>query len=597
MTTPFLNVSQSLSGARWISHSVSDLDVTRMMQQHGLPEIVSRLLVSRSVAPEQAISFLTPTLQDHFPNPLSMKNMEAAAETLTKAIIDRKPMQIFGDFDVDGATSSAILFRFFKMAGMTLPIHIPDRLNEGYGPNVPALAQFKAEGIELVIMADCGTGAPDVIEAGRNMGLDIIILDHHEAGETLPPATHLVNPKQPGCTSGLDMLAACGVCFLLCVAINTKLKENGYYARENITPPDLKSFLDLVAFGTVCDMVPLTGANRLFVKKGMQVLNTKNNHGIRSLCETGNVKDEITMMHLGFTLGPRINAGSRVHNSSLGAKLLSTDNEREAMDLAWALHDCNERRKLIQKDMLKAAENRISALSLNDDPILIVDLPDGHAGLAGIVAGRLKDKYQKPACVITYADTDNGREGRGSGRSIKGISMADLFQAAYEKNIIIKGGGHAMAGGFTLIPDRVDDFRNFIRDYADTMKLYIPETPDFFIDSLISVQGAQPAAIKKLENELGPFGTGHEEPVFALGNVHVYNARIVGNGHVSCQIGDREGGARVKGIAFNQAEEPLGKAILNNKGEPLHLAGNLKIDSWQGRDNASLHIKDGATTH
>ena len=596
MTTPFLNISNSLGGSRWVSQPVSDLDVTRMMQHHGLPEIIARLLVSRQIAPEKTIEFLNPTLQDHFPNPFSMKNMDEAAETLVKAIIDKKPMMIFGDFDVDGATSSAILHRFFKMTGLTLPIHIPDRLNEGYGPNIPALAQFKADGIELVIMADCGTGAPEVIEAGRNMGLDIIILDHHEAAaENLPPATHLVNPKQPECKSGLDMLAACGVCFLLCVAVNTKLKEHGYYEQHNISTPDLKSFLDLVALGTVCDMVPLIGANRLFVKKGMHILNQRQNPGIKALCETGNVKDEITLMHLGFTLGPRINAGSRVHNSSLGAKLLSTESEREAMDLAWALHDCNEKRKSIQKDMMKEAENRILALSLKEDPILIVDLPDGHAGLAGIVAGRLKDKYKRPACVITYAQTDTGIEGRGSGRSIQGISMAELFQAAYEKEIILKGGGHAMAGGFSLHPDRLDDFRSFIFDYLDTMKLYVPETPDFHIDSLISVQGAQPTAIKKLENELGPFGMGHDEPVFAFGNVQIFNSRIVGNGHVSCQIGDQEGGARIKAIAFNQAEEPLGQAILNGNA-PFHLAGNLKIDSWQGRENASLHIKDGAQT-
>lgn len=595
MNHPFLNVSESLKGVRWNAAPFDERAVTRMMQHYGLAEIVARLLAARSIAPEAATEFLSPTLKDHFPNPFSLKGMEALAEDLSEKIIHKEPLAIFGDFDVDGATSSAILVRFFRACGLNVPVYIPDRMSEGYGPNVMAFAKLKADGAKTVILADCGTTAHMVIEAGRNMGLELVILDHHEPESDLAPAHHLINPKQAGDVSGLSMLAACGVCFLTCVAINKKLKEKDYYPKNGLSEPDLKQLLDLVALGTVCDMVPLTGANRLLVRAGMAFLNKRQNLGIAALCDTAKITKDISIMDLGFSIGPRINAGSRVHRSDLGAKLLATENAQEALDLAWALHDCNERRKEMQKEMMQLAEERVKTLALHQHPVIVVDLPEGYSGLAGLVAGRLKDKYGKPACVVTYEEaTDGTREARGSGRSVKGISMADLFQAARQKDILLKGGGHAMAGGFTLLPERLDDFRAFIADYVHTLDTILPGIPDLIIDGLITVQGATTRAIKMLEQEVGPFGQGHEPPRFAMANVCVHQPKRVGNGsHIMCQISDMEGGVRIKGVAFGIADDPLGQAILNSNGAPLHLAGSLKVDTWQGNERAEFHIEDG----
>lgn len=565
-----------------------------MMQVYGLPEVVARLLIAREIPHERVNEFLSPTLKDHFPNPFSLAGMENLAKDLAQAITEQKPCAIFGDFDVDGATSSALLHRFFKNCGLHMPIYIPDRLNEGYGPNIPALAQIKADGAKCVIMADCGITAHEVVSAGREMGLEIIILDHHEPEGGLPEANHVINPKRPDCHSGLTMLAACGVSFLVCVAVNVTLKKLNYYEKNKQQPPDIKGLLDLVAFGTVCDMVPLCGANRLFVRAGMHVLNQRKNPGIQALCETAQINAPLTPMHLGFALGPRINAGSRVHRSDLGAKLLSTDSDKEAVDLAWALHDCNERRKSMQKDMLKMAENQVMAHKLDQYPIIVVDLPEGHSGLSGLVAGRLKDKYRKPACVVTYTQTDEGLEGRGSGRSIEGISMADLFIAARQKGVLLKGGGHAMAGGFSLSPEKMNEFRDFINDYILNLNTSLPSVPDLMIDGLVTVQGATPKNVKMIHEQVGPFGQGHDDPRFALADVRIHNARIVGNGHVSCQISDIEGGKRMKAIAFGAGDEPLGQTLLQHQKSPLHLAGTLKVDNWNGTERAELHIQDAA---
>ena len=586
-----------VSGARWRFQDIDERAVAQMMQTRGLPEIVARLLSARKIPVEQAEEFLFPTLKDHFPNPLSLAGMAALTADLAQDVIDNAPIAILADFDVDGATSAAILKRSLAGFGVNAPIYIPDRLNDGYGPNVPLLTNIKMDGAETVIIADCGTTAHDVIEAGKAMGLKIMILDHHEPEETLPEADHLINPKRADDSSGLSMLAACGVCFLTCIALKAELRGRGFFAQKNIPEPDLKTLMDLVALGTVCDMVPLTGPNRLLTRAGLHVMNQRQNAGIRALCETAKITGEITPMQLGFGLGPRINAGSRVHRSDLGAKLLSTDSDREAQDLAWALHDCNERRKEIQKEMMRMAETQIKDLELQGHPVMIIDLPDGHAGLSGLVAGRIKDKYGKPACVVTYQDMDSGvREGRGSGRSVQGVSMAELFAAAREADVITKGGGHAMAGGFTILPNRVDDFRSFVADYIAALETPAEPQQDLMIDSLITVQGAAPRAVKILEDHAGPFGQGHEPPRFALADVTVSNAKRIGNGsHVMCQVSDREGGTRMKGIAFGIADDPLGQTLLKaNYDQPLHLAGSLKFDNWSGTDRSELHIEDAA---
>lgn len=590
-----LNVERSLSDAKWVFSDTDTNEVQRIMRLHKLPEFVARLLYNRGVCAKDVAGFLFPSLKNDFPNPLSLTNMLEMADFVADCIENEKKLAVFGDFDVDGATSTAVLVRFFREIGIYVPFYIPDRLSEGYGPNANALAELRKNGADVVFLVDCGTTSHDVVAAGREMGLEIIILDHHEAEETLPDANFVINPKRKDDTSGLDMLAAVGVAFMVCVAINTELRRRGYYKDNDITEPQLKNYLDLVGLGTVCDMVPLTGVNRLLVRRGFEQMASTSNPGIKALMEVGNVNGEPSPYHAGFVFGPRINAGSRVHQSDLGAKLLTTDITEDALNLAWTLEDCNKKRKSLQNDMVTRARNQVMARSLDQKPVILIDDPDGHPGLAGLVAGQLAKEFGKPACVITYADGKDGtKEGRGSGRSVKGINIAAAFIAARHKGLLLKGGGHAMAGGFTINPDRFDDFYDFMIE--DIEKQLAGEVPVFEmpVDGLISVKAIRTDFIKLIENHAGPFGQGNPEPVFVLPKVRVERADIVGKDHVRCFLADWEGGTRIKAVAFRSAEMPLGQALLNNKGEAMHIAGQFKVDNWGGHERAELHILDAS---
>lgn len=593
-----LSVHNSLMLARWIVAPQEQDIVERIMRDYGLPEIVARLLQGRGVAPDAIEQFLYPKLGRDFPDPFALAGMGAMADAIADAVINRVPLGIFGDFDVDGATSTAILVRFFRHCGLEVPFYIPDRMKEGYGPSVQAFDSLKSCGVKTVILCDCGITAHEVIAKGREMGLDIVILDHHEAEEKLPPANYVIDPKRKDDTSGYTMLAACGVSFLACVAINARLRERSWYEKQGIAEAPLKDLLDLVALGTVCDMVPLTGPNRLFVRFGFaQAVQTKN-AGLRALMEVAGVKGAMTPYHAGFILGPRINAGSRVHKADLGATLLSTDDPEEARNIAWTLNDCNDKRKEIQAQMMDHAIALVEKGNLHNAPVIVVGHEEWHPGLSGLVAGRLKEKYGKPAVVITYApgdETGGMMEGRGSGRSVPGANMGAAFIAARNEGLLLKGGGHAMAAGFTVLPERVDDFTAFLYDNISGQLEGQPQVSDTVIDAVLSVRGAKPDFVRIIGEHVGPFGQGHEEPLFALPQVRLHKAKIVGDGHVSCQISDWEGGAWMKAVAFRAADTPLGQAILQQgRDTPFHVAGHLKINEWQGREYVEMHIQDAA---
>jgi len=574
---------KSLNKTRWVVPD-PDMDaVANIARKYDLPEIVARLLVVRGVAEKDVHGFLYPTLKEHFPDPFSLKGMTKMAEDMAAAIKDKKKIAIFGDFDVDGATSSALLHRFLKHNNIDAPIYIPGRLTEGYGPNIDALKSLKDEGADIVFLLDCGTTAFDTVKAGTEMGLKIIIVDHHEAEDTLPECWHIINPKRKDDVSSLDMLAAVGVTFLVCVAINNKLGGDA----------PLKSFLDIVALGTVCDMVPLTKANRLFVRHGFEAMAHSDNVGLRSLIEVSKISGEITPYHAGFVLGPRINAGSRVHKSDLGATLLSIDDVQEAGNIAWTLSDCNDKRKDIQAAMEATALSKVEAQALDQHPAIFVDDESFHQGLSGLVAGRLKEKYKKPAIVVTYAENGEGvMEGRGSGRSVAGVHIAQAFIDARNEGLIVKGGGHAMAGGFTVEPDKVKAFKDFL--YTHIAKQLESGGADITtdIDAVISVRGAQPTFIKMIHDYVGPFGQGFEEPLFMLQNVRLHSVDVVGEAHIRCMVSDWEGGARMKAMAFRAVGTDLGEALLKNGRQPFNLVGTLKIDNWGGTEKVEMHIKD-----
>ncbi|PZQ47204.1 MAG: single-stranded-DNA-specific exonuclease RecJ [Micavibrio aeruginosavorus] len=591
----FLDVRQSLKDSRWVFPEVEQDIVARISQLHGLPDFVARMLHIRGVGPDDVESFLYPTLRDHFPDPFSLKGMRDFAEDIAKKIINHELIGVLADFDVDGSTSAAILIRYLRACGMNAPFYIPCRLNEGYGPNVNALMALKNDGALSVIMADCGTTAFDVVAAGRNMGLEISIFDHHEAEGELPQANHVINPKRKDDASGLDMLAACGVTFLSCVAINNVLRREKYFEKNDLVEPNMKGWIDLVALGTVCDMVPMTGPNRLFVRAGFHQMAMKTNMGIRALCEVANLESAPKYSDAGFVLGPRINAGSRVHKSDLGTKLLSTDNLDEARSIAFVLDDCNEQRKSIQSKMMKEAIERVEKEELHLAPVIVVGDPDWHPGLSGLVAGRLKERYGKPAICVTYAEnTDGVLEGRGSGRSVAGVNIAEAFIDARNQDILVKGGGHAMAGGFTVMPDRLPEFREFLCSHVEKQSEHIDLSSETVIDGIASIRGAQSQFVRLLNDHVGPFGPQNAEPVFALANVRIQTSDVLKDKHIRVNVADWEGGTRMKAMFFYGVGTKLGDALLNHGQRLLHLAGQFQLNSWQGRESVEFLISDGA---
>jgi single-stranded-DNA-specific exonuclease len=591
----FLNVARSLKDSRWVFPAVEQDIVARISQLHGLPDYIARLLHIRGVGPDDVQSFLNPTLRDHFPDPFSMAGMKDFAEWMAAKIIDGERIGVLADFDVDGATSAAVMIRFLRHCGQEAPVYIPDRLGQGYGPNLKALQSLKHDGATTVVMLDCGTTAFEPVAQGREIGLDIAIFDHHEAEETLPAANHIINPKRRDDRSGLGMLAACGVTFLSCVAVNNVLKREGFFAKKNIEPAPMKSCIDLVALGTVCDMVPMTGPNRLFVRAGFAQMAFRTNMGIRALCEVANIETDPDPKDAGFSLGPRINAGSRVHRSDLGARLLSTDSIDEARSIAFVLDDCNEQRKKIQSQMMKEAVERVEREGLDQGPVIVVSDPEWHPGLSGLVAGRLKERFGKPAIVVTFAENESGvLEGRGSGRSIAGVSMADAFIGARNEGILVKGGGHAMAGGFTVMPDRLPEFREFLTRNIMAQMESVDATQETVIDGIATIRGAQSHFVKILNEQIGPFGPQNLEPCFALAHVRVQMADVLKDKHIRVQVSDWEGGQRMKGMFFYGVGTKLGEALLKGGQKMFHIAGQFKINAWQGRENVEFMISDGA---
>lgn len=590
----------SLKEKYWMLSDFDQAEAVRISQGYGLPEMVGRLLSARGIPFQSIDDFLNPRLSSHFPNPFAMKNMEALSLYLMDAVTKKRKIGILADFDVDGATSCGVLTRYLRHAtGMDdVPFFIPDRLTDGYGPVPKAFDALKAQDCEIVIIVDCGITSHEPIAYARSIGLEVVVLDHHEPEDTLPDATHIVNPKLVDDESGYTWLAAVGVAFLVMVALNNKLRGSGYYAEQGRAEPDMKAFLDLVALGTVCDMVPLVDANRLFVQAGFTQMAARRNPGIRALLEVAQVEGVPDPYHAGFSLGPRINAGSRVHRSDLGAKLLSTDDYDEALTIAHQLDECNKTRQDIQKDMLREATAMVKHAAQENDPVICVAHEDFHQGISGLVAGALKEKYGRPACVAAFVENEEGiTEGRGSGRSVQGVNIAQAFIEGRNQGLVIKGGGHAMAGGFTVDPAKFTGFHEFLKKHIGAQALEVPDYPITEIDAAMSVRAANVDFVRVIENHMAPYGMANAEPVFMLQNVIVAAPDIVGTNHVRCYIRDVEGGASIKGISFRSANSELGIALLKQKkgqAVPMHLVGHFQINTWQGRESVEFHIKDAA---
>ena len=583
---PLLGVDTSLTGRRWTLTGGDDRLAATISQRLGLPELLGRVLASRQIDLDAVEGFLNPTLRDSLPDPFHLKDMDKAADRLAEAIKSGETIGIFGDYDVDGATSSALLQRFFRAVGGEVIVHIPDRMTEGYGPNAPALLGLQAKGCGVVVTVDCGITAFEPLAEAKRAGLPMIVVDHHEAEPALPEAVAVVNPNRLDEESQHGQLAAVGVSFLLAVAVNKRLRDGGWY--QTRPAPDLMQWLDIVALGTVCDVVPLVGVNRALVSQGLKVMARRGNPGIAALADISGVKEKLEAFHLGYMLGPRVNAGGRVGQSDLGVKLLSTDDAQEAQILAAQLDGYNKERQEIEAGVLHAAMEQVESLPENDLPLVIASADGWHAGVIGIIASRLKERYSRPACVIAF----EGDEGKGSGRSVPGLDLGAAIIAARQEGLLTKGGGHAMAAGFTVKRDKLQALSEFLAARLSA-QLAGPLRPTLQLDATLDPAGATLDLIETL-SRLGPFGSGNAEPKFVLIGARISAPRIVGHGHVSCTVSGPNGG-RLKAIAFRSADSDLGHALLANDGTPLHLAGTLRIDNWQGRESVQMFIEDAAT--
>jgi single-stranded-DNA-specific exonuclease len=589
--TSSLGVERSVCGRRWRARAADNGEAAMLAARLGLPEIVARLLAQRGIGRDAAAQFLAPRLRDQLPDPAHLHDMAAAVARLVRAVRDGERIVVFGDYDVDGATSAALLLRFFAAVGGHAAVYVPDRLREGYGPNAPALLRLKAEGAMVAVTVDCGATAHAPLAEAAAAGLDVIVVDHHQGEPSLPPALAVVNPNRFDENSPHGMLAAVGVAFLLVVALNRALREAGWY--RDRTEPDLLQWLDLVALGTVCDVVPLIGVNRALVAQGIRVARTLRNPGLKALAAIGGVAAPLDAYHLGFVLGPRVNAGGRVGAADLGARLLATDDPVLAAELATRLDGYNRERRAIEAETLAAAIEAVEAAP--QSPALVFVAAEGwHPGVIGIVAARLKERYERPACVVALAEGI----GKGSGRSVPGVALGAAIIAARQAGLLVNGGGHAMAAGFTVAAEQIDVVHAFLAERLGDGRAEGPIVPELAIDGVLSAAGAVAGLIDHLD-ALAPFGAANPEPRFAFPQVLIAHAEPVGGAHLRCTLADPPGSgiggpARLNAIAFRVAETPLGAFLAASRGRAAHVAGHLRRDAYRGGDAVQLIIDDAA---
>jgi single-stranded-DNA-specific exonuclease len=582
-SNPF-NVQSSESGKKWSIRSYSEKDALLLSQRLSLPSIVAQMLAARGFEPDSAEQFLNPTLKTTLPDPYMLKDMEKAVGRIALALTEKQNIVIFGDYDVDGATSSALLYRYFNQLGSTTRVYIPDRIDEGYGPNDAAFEMLKQEGADLIITVDCGTTSFGPLQKAKDMGLDVIVIDHHVAEPKLPEAYAIVNPNrldEP--VNPLQHLAAVGMSFLLAVALNRHLRQQGFF--QTLPEPNLMNLMDLVALGTVCDVMPLKGLNRTFVKQGLKILAARNNLGLKTLSNVTKIDSLPSTYHLGFVLGPRINAGGRVGEAGLGSLLLRTENPTQAQEIALKLDEYNRVRKEIEIDVMQAAfrqaEKQLS-------PIILVADRDWHPGVIGIVAGRIKERFNRPACVISLSSEGIGK---GSARSIPGVDLGSMIQAAKQSGLLIAGGGHAMAAGLTIEEAKIPQLHEFLNQRAMQF-MSEDNVPTFELDGVLNLNALTPELVNKIDS-LSPFGSGNPTPKFALTNLRILKLDIFGGEHIRIIAGQLDH-AKINAVAGRAVNTDMGQALINHRGFPVHLAGSIKLDTWMGVEKLQFVIDDVA---
>jgi single-stranded-DNA-specific exonuclease len=589
----FLGVERSARDRRWVERLGEDQAqiAAAIAQSNGVPELLARVVAARGATPDTVEDYLNPTLKALLPDPDLLRDMAPASARIAEAVCTQETIAIFGDYDVDGAASSALLQRFFAAHGLDAIIYIPDRLTEGYGPNVAAFEELVGgEGASLIVTVDCGTTSHEPIARARELGADVIVIDHHLADDDLPPATAIVNPNRQDDLSGLGDLSAAGVAFMTLVAVARELRRLGWYSEQR-AQPDLRGWLDLVALATVCDVVPLQGLNRAFVAKGLAVMRYRENLGLNALCDVAALTEAPTPYALGFILGPRINAGGRIGDASLGARLLSSVDPTESAEFATILEGLNKERKAAETDMLDEAMSQGERLIENDPdrPLLAIAADHWHRGLVGLIASRLVERFNKPSLVLTW---EGGEIGTGSARSLPGVDIGSAVKRALEQGLLVRGGGHAMAAGLTIKRQELDAFLAAMFDWLAAPAAEAATRNALSVDGALMAASANVELMDLLERA-GPFGNGNPEPKFVFPSHRCLDLKRVGANHLRTTIQASSGG-RVKAIAFRACDGPLGEFLESRAGEPVHLVGHLRRDDWAGKDRVQIIVDDAA---
>jgi len=575
--------SVSVTGKKWILKNFNNDDVKYIKDNFFLDEITSKIIAIKKIKKEDISNFLNPSIKNIMPNPHVLKDMEKTTKRTVKGILNNEKFGIFGDYDVDGATSAAALGKYFNYIGSKFEVYIPDRKSEGYGPTKGGFEKLISSKVDLIYTVDCGTLSFDAIDFAKSKNIDVLVLDHHQSEIKLPNAFSIVNPNRFDDISNLNYLCAAGVCFMFLASLNKELRNINWFKKNDLAEPNLIEYLDLISLGTVCDVVPLVGLNRAIVKQGLKVLKSKKNIGLKTLIDLCKIETNPNSYHLGYVIGPRINAGGRVGKCSHGASLLLNIDPKKVYQIASELDAFNKERQLLEKNLLeKILNEKINA----EDPVIILSGKNWHQGVIGIIASRLKDKFNKPAVIISLENN----LGKASARSVIGFDIGSVIIAATQSGILIKGGGHKMAGGFTINESKINLFKEFV------FKKFINNRGDTFqeekihFDHIILPSAVNLDFFEKI-NKLSPFGSGNSEPKFQIENLKSINSKIVGEKHIKSILIGRDG-TSVKTIAFNALESDIGAYLLKTNHKPFNIVGKLSLNEWKGKKNVEFIIDD-----
>lgn len=579
--------SVSVTGKKWVLKNFNKIDFDYLINNHSLDTTVAKLIAIKQIKKEDIENYLNPAIKNLLPNPSILKGMDKASSRTVKALINQEKIGIFGDYDVDGASSTALLGTYFSHLGLEYEIYIPDRKLEGFGPSIKGFENMMKKKLQLIFTVDCGTMSFDAIDFANKKNVDVLVLDHHQSEVKLPNAHSIVNPNQLDDKSNLNNLCAAGVCFMFLISLNRSLRKINWFVDNNIEEPDLIEYLDLVSLGTVCDVVPLTGINRAIVKQGLKILKSKKNLGLKTLLDVSKVESSPTPYHLGYIIGPRINAGGRVGKCSHGANLLLNKNPKDAFALATELESYNKERQILEKELLGEAIREAYKIK---DPVIVLGGTNWHEGVIGIIASRIKDKFNKPTIVFSK----NLELAKASARSVSGFDIGTAIIAAVQEGLLLKGGGHKMAGGFSIQLDKIEDFNKFIIKKYNLTNIDHSIEKKVYIDSLISPSALNIDFFNKV-NTLAPFGSGNSEPKFSIEGVKPINSKIVAEKHIKSVLLGSDG-STIKTIAFNALDSDMGAYLLKKDSKIFDIVGKISLNEWRGNKNVEFIIDDISVT-